>query len=428
MPATNTIFALSTPYGRSGVGLFRVSGDLQNFDWSTLFSKASFVPRRASLCRLLDQTGATIDDVVVTYFPSPASFTGEDVLEFTCHGSTAILDAVVEVLAAVPGWRLAQPGEFSRRAFRHGKMDLAQAEGLADVLEAKTSRQLHHAQNAAWGNTSNSVRTWRRKLIELQALAEAVIDFSEDLDDDVEAQILDTASSFAGELLSAVDKGQQVAQLNAGYTVALVGAPNAGKSSLLNAMTNTDVAIVTDIAGTTRDQIAVETVIDGLPVKLIDTAGLRETGDVVEQMGVERAQKLIETANLVVQVVHPDDVPQNFAEALTVFTHADVNDRSSEALSISSTTGAGIDRLLHVIGKQLSTALPSPDEVAFSNVRQREAVSRAVTELASVSPDLPLDINGQHLRYAGQALAEVTGDVDVEDILDVIFGNFCIGK
>ena len=428
MPATNTIFALSTPYGRSGVGLFRVSGDLQNFDWSTLFSKASFVPRRASLCRLLDQTGATIDDVVVTYFPSPASFTGEDVLEFTCHGSTAILDAVVEVLAAVPGWRLAQPGEFSRRAFRHGKMDLAQAEGLADVLEAKTSRQLHHAQNAAWGNTSNSVRTWRRKLIELQALAEAVIDFSEDLDDDVEAQILDTASSFAGELLSAVDKGQQVAQLNAGYTVALVGAPNAGKSSLLNALTNTDVAIVTDIAGTTRDQIAVETVIDGLPVKLIDTAGLRETSDVVEQMGVERAQKLIETANLVVQVVHPDDDPQNFAEALTVFTHGDVNDRSSEALSISSTTGAGIDRLLNVIGKQLSTALPSPDDVAFSNVRQREAVSRAVTELASVSPELPLDINGQHLRYAGQALAEVTGDVDVEDILDVIFGNFCIGK
>lgn len=428
MSATNTIFALSTPYGRSGVGLFRVSGDLQNFDWSTLFSKASFVPRRASLCRLLDQTGATIDDVVVTYFPSPASFTGEDVVEFTCHGSTAILDAVVEVLAAVSGWRLAQPGEFSRRAFRHGKMDLAEAEGLADVLEAKTSRQLHHAQNAAWGNTSNSVRTWRRKLIELQALAEAVIDFSEDLDDDVDAQILDTAATFANELLSAVNKGQQVAQLNAGYTVALVGAPNAGKSSLLNAMTNTDVAIVTDIAGTTRDQIAVETVIDGLPVKLIDTAGLRETGDVVEQMGVERAQKLIETANLVVQVVHPDDEPQIMAEALTVFTHADVKDRSSEALAISSTTGAGIEELLKAIGKQLSVALPSPDDVAFSNVRQREAVSRAVTELESVSPDLPLDINGQHLRYAGQALAEVTGDVDVEDILDVIFGNFCIGK
>ena len=428
MPVTNTIFALSTPYGRSGVGLFRVSGDLQEFDWSTLFSKASFVPRRASLCRLLDQTGATIDDVVVTFFPSPASFTGEDVLEFACHGSTAILDAVVDVLAAVPGWRLAQPGEFSRRAFRHGKMDLAEAEGLADVLEAKTTRQLHHAQQAAWGNTSNSVKTWRRKLIELQALAEAVIDFSEDLDDDIEAQILTTARTFASELSSAVTKGQQVAQLNAGYTVALVGAPNAGKSSLLNAMTNTDVAIVTDIAGTTRDQIAVETVIDGLPVKLIDTAGLRDTSDVVEQMGVERAQRLIETANLVVQVVHPDDEPEIIAEALTVFTHADVKDRSSEALSISSTTGAGVDSLLKAIGQQLSMDLPSPDDVAFSNVRQREAVSRAVKELEAVSLDLPLDINGQHLRYAGQALAEVTGDVDVEDVLDVIFGNFCIGK
>lgn len=428
MPVTNTIFALSTPYGRSGVGLFRVSGDLQEFDWSALFSKASFVPRRASLCRLLDQTGATVDDVVVTFFPSPASFTGEDVLEFACHGSTAILDAVVEVLAAVPGWRLAQPGEFSRRAFRHGKMDLAEAEGLADVLEAKTTRQLHHAQQAAWGNTSNSVKTWRRKLIELQALAEAVIDFSEDLDDDIEAQILTTARTFARELSSAVTKGQQVAQLNAGYTVALVGAPNAGKSSLLNAMTNTDVAIVTDIAGTTRDQIAVETVIDGLPVKLIDTAGLRDTSDVVEQMGVERAQRLIETANLVVQVVHPDDEPAIIAEALTVFTHADVKDRSSEALSISSTTGAGIESLLKAIGQQLSMDLPSPDDVAFSNVRQREAVSRAVKELEAVSLDLPLDINGQHLRYAGQALAEVTGDVDVEDVLDVIFGNFCIGK
>ena len=428
MPVTNTIFALSTPYGRSGVGLFRVSGDLQEFDWSTLFSKASFVPRRASLCRLLDQTGATIDDVVVTFFPSPASFTGEDVLEFACHGSTAILDAVVDVLAAVPGWRLAQPGEFSRRAFRHGKMDLAEAEGLADVLEAKTTRQLHHAQQAAWGNTSNSVKTWRRKLIELQALAEAVIDFSEDLDDDIEAQILTTARTFASELSSAVTKGQQVAQLNAGYTVALVGAPNAGKSSLLNAMTNTDVAIVTDIAGTTRDQIAVETVIDGLPVKLIDTAGLRDTSDVVEQMGVERAQRLIETANLVVQVVHPDDEPEIIAEALTVFTHADVKDRSSEALSISSITGAGVDSLLKAIGQQLSMDLPSPDDVAFSNVRQREAVSRAVKELEAVSSDLPLDINGQHLRYAGQALAEVTGDVDVEDVLDVIFGNFCIGK
>lgn len=428
MPITNTIFALSTPYGRSGVGLFRVSGDLQEFDWSTLFSKASFVPRRASLCRLLDQTGTTIDEVVVTFFPSPASFTGEDVLEFACHGSTAILDAVVDVLAAVPGWRLAQPGEFSRRAFRHGKMDLAEAEGLADVLEAKTTRQLHHAQQAAWGNTSNSVKTWRRKLIELQALAEAVIDFSEDLDDDIEAQILTTARTFASELSSAVTKGQQVAQLNAGYTVALVGAPNAGKSSLLNAMTNTDVAIVTDIAGTTRDQIAVETVIDGLPVKLIDTAGLRDTSDVVEQMGVERAQRLIETANLVVQVVHPDDEPEIIAEALTVFTHADVKDRSSEALSISSTTGAGIESLLKAIGQQLSMDLPSPDDVAFSNVRQREAVSRAVKELEAVSLNLPLDINGQHLRYAGQALAEVTGDVDVEDVLDVIFGNFCIGK
>ena len=428
MPITNTIFALSTPYGRSGVGLFRVSGDLQEFDWSTLFSKASFVPRRASLCRLLDQTGTTIDDVVVTFFPSPASFTGEDVLEFACHGSTAILDAVVDVLAAVPGWRLAQPGEFSRRAFRHGKMDLAEAEGLADVLEAKTTRQLHHAQQAAWGNTSNSVKTWRRKLIELQALAEAVIDFSEDLDDDIEAQILTTARTFASELSSAVTKGQQVAQLNAGYTVALVGAPNAGKSSLLNAMTNTDVAIVTDIAGTTRDQIAVETVIDGLPVKLIDTAGLRDTSDVVEQMGVERAQRLIETANLVVQVVHPDDEPEIIAEALTVFTHADVKDRSSEALSISSTTGAGIESLLKAIGQQLSMDLPSPDDAAFSNVRQREAVSRAVKELEAVSLNLPLDINGQHLRYAGQALAEVTGDVDVEDVLDVIFGNFCIGK
>ena len=428
MPVTNTIFALSTPYGRSGVGLFRVSGDLQEFDWSALFSKASFVPRRASLCRLLDKTGATIDDVVVTFFPSPASFTGEDVLEFACHGSTAILDAVVDVLAAVPGWRLAQPGEFSRRAFRHGKMDLAEAEGLADVLEAKTTRQLHHAQQAAWGNTSNSVKTWRRKLIELQALAEAVIDFSEDLDDDIEAQILTTATTFARELSSAVNKGQQVAQLNAGYTVALVGAPNAGKSSLLNAMTNTDVAIVTDIAGTTRDQIAVETVIDGLPVKLIDTAGLRDTSDVVEQMGVERAQRLIETANLVVQVVHPGDEPEIIAEALTVFTHADVKDRSSEALSISSTTGSGVDSLLNAIGQQLSVDLPSPDDVAFSNVRQREAVSRAVKELESVSLDLPLDINGQHLRYAGQALAEVTGDVDVEDVLDVIFGNFCIGK
>ena len=428
MPVTNTIFALSTPYGRSGVGLFRVSGDLQEFDWSALFSKASFVPRRASLCRLLDQTGATVDDVVVTFFPSPASFTGEDVLEFACHGSTAILDAVVDVLAAVPGWRLAQPGEFSRRAFRHGKMDLAEAEGLADVLEAKTTRQLHHAQQAAWGNTSNSVKTWRRKLIELQALAEAVIDFSEDLDDDIEAQILTTATTFARELSSAVTKGQQVAQLNAGYTVALVGAPNAGKSSLLNAMTNTDVAIVTDIAGTTRDQIAVETVIDGLPVKLIDTAGLRDTSDVVEQMGVERAQRLIETANLVVQVVHPDDEPAIIAEALTVFTHADVKDRSSEALSISSTTGVGVDSLLKAIGQQLSMDLPSPDDVAFSNVRQREAVSRAVKELEAVSLNLPLDINGQHLRYAGQALAEVTGDVDVEDVLDVIFGNFCIGK
>ena len=428
MSTTNTIFALSTPYGRSGVALFRVSGDLQSFDWSTLFSRTSFLPREACLCRLIDPSGNRIDDVVVTYFPAPASFTGEDVVEFTCHGSTAILDVIVRVLAAVPGWRLAQPGEFSRRAFRHGKMDLAEAEGLADVLEAKTVRQLHHAQSSAWGQTSVTVKTWRQRLIELQALAEAVIDFSEDLDEDIEARIVDTSSAFAAELLSAVHKGQEVAQLNAGYTVALVGAPNAGKSSLLNAMTNTDVAIVTDIAGTTRDQIAVETVIDGLPVKLIDTAGLRDTKDVVEQLGVERAQKLIETANLVVQVVHPDDEPHEIVEALTVFSHADVKDRSSEALAVSSKTGAGVNELLNRIAKQLSLALPSPDEVAFSNLRQREAVSRAVEELLSVDQDLPLDVNGQHLRYASQALAEVTGDVDVEDVLDVIFGNFCIGK
>ena len=428
MSASNTIFALSTPYGRSGVAIFRVSGDLGSFEWSTLLSKALFKPRQATLCSLVDQAGTKVDEVVATYFPGPASFTGEDVLEITCHGSTAILDRIVDVFAAIPGWRMAQPGEFSRRAFRHGKMDLAEAEGLADVLEAKTERQLHHAQTTAWGNTSDSVRTWREKLVQVQALAEATIDFSEDLDQDIEAQIIRTVEAFAGELQAAVSKGQQVAQLIAGYTVALVGAPNAGKSSLLNALTNSDVAIVTDVAGTTRDQIGVDVIIDGLPVKLIDTAGLRQTTDIVERMGVERAQNLIEVADLVIEVVHPDQDPEPIADALPVFTHADIKDRSSDGYAVSSKTGAGIKGLIDAIGNHLSVSLPSPEEVAFSNKRQREAVARAIQELLAVSHDMPLDVNGQHLRYASQALAEVTGDVDVEDVLDVIFGSFCIGK
>ena len=423
---SDTIFALSTPYGRSGVATFRVSGALPCHELRSLLSLPSLAPRYASLCQLVDQQGNKVDDVVATYFPAPNSFTGEDVLEISCHGSVAILAQIEALLGGRTGWRQAQPGEFARRAFRNQKIDLAEAEGLADVLEAKTIRQLKHAQRGAWGANSAAVQAWRQQILELQALAEAVIDFSEDLDEDIDDTITNTAKQFAGDLDQALRRGNSVAQLQAGYTVALVGAPNAGKSSLLNALTQTQAAIVTDLPGTTRDQITVEVNIDGLPVKLVDTAGLRETDDHIEQIGVARSRQAIVEADLVLHVVRPGTAPEPIDGALRVYTHADV--KKDGVYSVSSITGEGIDSLLALISKSLAADLPAPDEVAFSNARQQSAVARAVHELQSVTFGAPLDIRAQHLRYASQALSEITGDIDVEDVLDQIFGNFCIGK
>jgi len=404
-------------------------------------------PRHAVLRTLRNpKVEEVIDRGLVLWFPGPSSFTGEDCAEFQVHSGPAVVSALLSAVINQPGCRLAEPGEFSRRAFANGKMDLAEAEGVADLIEAETSAQHHQALRQAAGALSTLYEGWRAHLIEAAALTEAAIDFSDE--SDVALDALTAARTMISQVLPKIqahlDDGHRGEILREGFRVVLAGAPNVGKSSLLNALARRDVAIVSAEAGTTRDVVDVRLDLKGYPVLISDTAGLRESAGVVEREGMRRAKNAARDANLVLWLtdnwsnptVVPADLPDLDGDVVTVLTKADLNagdvpGSTASEVAVSAQCGAGLDVLIALIAdhaeRRLQTTAAAP---ALTQVRHRHAVSQCAGHLQAFLSGKTdeAELRAEDLRAASAVLGRITGRVDVEDILDQVFGRFCIGK
>jgi tRNA modification GTPase len=433
---SDTIFAQATARGRSGVAVIRISGPRAPAVIDA-FGAAPVPARRAALRMLHDPaTGEAIDSALVLRFAAPASFTGEDVVELQLHGSLAVVRAVGDSLTRMPGLRPAEPGEFTRRALMNGRLDLAQVEGLGDLIEAETEAQRRAALRMMRGAVGRLACEWREGLVAALALVEASIDFGdEDIPEDLRPQVLPRIAAVRASMARELAGGAMAERLREGFEVALVGAPNAGKSTLLNALAGRDVAITSEVAGTTRDVIEVRMDLRGLPVTLLDTAGLRATGDAVERIGVERARDRAAAADL--RVVLAEDAGDVAAlgldlgsDDIVVRAKADLVPGAG-GLAVSGLTGVGIGELLDRIAGVLEARAAGAG--SLSHARQREAIARAVMALDAAAgflgtePPQP-ELAADSLQQALRALDFLMGRVDVEAVLDVIFASFCLGK
>lgn len=425
----DTIFALSSGQLPAAVAVIRTSGP---HAFAAAEAMAGRLPpeRRAVLRDVRDPvSGALLDRVLLLRFNGPASATGEDIVEYQCHGGRAVVRAALEVLAQQPGLRLAEPGEFTRRAFANGRIDLTEAEGLADLLEAETERQRRAALLRADGGIRRVIEDWRKRIVILSARAEAAIDYVDD-----EQETGADVSALDAETRAIADEFRQwlalprVEPLKHGIRIVAAGPPNTGKSSLINALSQTDRAIVTDLAGTTRDVIEVPVAIGGTPFVLVDTAGLRKSGDVVEQIGVERAEAEIDRAEILLWLGSPDEAPSH-AQLLKIHARADAPGRETVpagSIAVSAATGKGLDKLSMLLFDLATSILPVEGQVAL-NERQAAEIGHALAGL-EISSGGELVVLADALRQAREALDRITGRAGLDDMLDALFGRFCLGK
>jgi tRNA modification GTPase len=441
MHADDTIFALATAPGRAGIAVIRISGTQTR----AALAKLGVTPRRARYAqraRFVDPaTGEIVDDGLVLWFPAPASFTGEDVAELQLHGSRAVIAELTRILAALPGLRLAEPGEFTRRAFAHGKLDLTQAEGLADLVAAETASQRRQALRQLQGELGRLYETWRHDLLRALAHLEAAIDFpEEDLPDTLEAEIRAATERLIAAIGAHLADNRRGERLRDGVSIAILGPPNAGKSSLLNALARRDAAITSATAGTTRDVIEVAMDLGGYPVILADTAGLREAADAIEAEGVRRARARGAAADLKLLVFAADEPATaatldawTDADALLVANKIDLVPPArgaalpAHALHLSVRTGEGIDALLRRLEEEVARRLAG-EGATLTRLRHRAALEETLAALRRATAAQAAELAAEDLRLAARALGRITGRVDVEDVLDVIFREFCIGK
>jgi tRNA modification GTPase len=440
MTNSDTIFALSSGVGIAGVAVFRVSGPLAR---SCLERIAGHPPpdRQAKLRGFRHpSTGELFDMGMALLFRGPKSFTGEDVCEFHTHGSRAVEIAMTEALSALPGVRPALPGEFTLRAFRNGRMDLLEVEGLADLLRANTAGQRKLALQHACGFASETIEAWRRELIEIRARVEAAVDFVEE-EGVAEAAITgirDRVRGLSKAMKDALAGAKRAEAIRNGVRVVIAGPPNAGKSSLLNAIARRDAAIVSSMPGTTRDVIEVAIELAGVPVIISDTAGLRDRpGDEIEMAGMARTKRELANAEIVLWLTAPDiepvEPPVDFdSEPVWIWNKCDItrSDRATVHYEVSAKTGAGLPELLDGLSKRVREICGDAEPGAIVRSRHQQALSAALRALETVydAPSAQLELVAESLREASDALGRITGRIDVEDLLDAIFREFCIGK
>ena len=424
----NTIFALASAQGRAGVSVIRLSGP----DAKEVVGKfVSNLPKNrvAGLRVLIDETGEPLDHALVLCFDGPRSFTGDDVVELHLHGSIAVVQSVLRVLGDSGLARLAEPGEFTRRALENGRMDLAQVEGLADLIESETEAQRKQALRVVTGHLGALVEKWRSSLIRAAALIEATIDFvDEDVPVDVTPEVRELLRGVKSDLLKEIAGSKIAERIRVGFEVAIVGAPNAGKSTLLNAMAGREAAITSDIAGTTRDVIEVRMDLKGLPVTILDTAGLRDGQDAVEVIGIKRALKRAGDADLRVFLAGDNEVLPLIQrpDDIRVTPKADLT-----GTGVSGVTGQGVSELLDEIQQILEQR--SSQAGLATHERHRIAMQSTLIALDVVLPLVDLgpehyDIAAEELRTAIRSLEALVGRIDVENLLDEIFSSFCLGK
>ncbi|MCG7362137.1 tRNA uridine-5-carboxymethylaminomethyl(34) synthesis GTPase MnmE [Roseomonas sp. ACRSG] len=436
---TDTIFALASGAGRAAIAVLRLSGTGCGAVLQRLAGRLP-PPRMASLRRLRAPTsGEVLDEALVLWFPGPRSYTGEDSAELHLHGGRAVLEGVSAALL-VYGARPAEPGEFTRRAFLNNRLDLTAAEGIADLIDAETAAQRRQALRQAGGALAERYAGWATRLTRQLAHQEAAIEFAEDgLPNSLEDEMRAGAAALAAEIRRHLDDGGRGERLREGLWAAILGAPNAGKSSLLNALAGREAAIVSATAGTTRDVVEVRLELGGVPVLLADTAGLRDTADEIEAEGVRRARRRAEEADLVIAVFAADVPPDAGTLAMVapgtvvVANKTDLASAPAEIggvapLAVSARSGEGLDALREALAAAASARAGLSAEAGLTRPRHRAALTEAATWLdEAVAAPLP-ELASEALRASVRALGRLTGRVGVEDVLDVVFGDFCIGK
>jgi len=455
MPDRSTIFALSSGRPPAAIAVVRVCGPRAGAALEKLIGRMP-EPRKAALARVRDPaSGEVIDEALALWFPAPHSETGEDVAELQLHGGQAVIAAVLDALGMIEGCRPAEAGEFTRRAFENGRLDLTAVEGLADLIAAETQAQRRLAFRQLKGLIGDRAEAWRRRLIEALALVEARIDFSDEADvpEDLLGPALHAAQQLRDEIAGVLADGRRGERLRDGLVVAIAGPPNAGKSTLLNRLARREAAIVSPYAGTTRDVIEVHLDLDGYPVTLLDTAGIRDSAEPVEQEGVRRARERAAAADLVLWVIDPsaggvgaNGYPENLANAEIWLVRNKIdqaggrscanaarphNTEGKFTLSISALTGAGMEALMGALSAYAKTYFAATESAIITRSRHRRALEDTVAALdRALARDLSTDeeLIAEELRGAATTLGRLTGRVDVEDILDVIFRDFCIGK
>jgi len=428
----DTIFALASGRGRAGVAVIRVSGPRADDALRSMTKAPLPDERRASIRTIFDKTNdRIIDSALVVRFAPARSYTGESVVEYQVHGGLAVVAALLDELGRIPGLRLAEPGEFTRRAVENGCLDLTQAEAIADLIDAETEAQRRQAIQQLGGSLGELYETWRSELIRSAAWIEATIDFP---DEEVPADALDASrravAGIANAMQSHLNDGRRGEILRDGFHVAVIGAPNAGKSSLVNILAQRDVAIVSDIPGTTRDVLDVRLNLKGYPVVLSDTAGLREGRDPIEEEGIRRAHARAEAADLRL-LVHDGvaECADGLSGDVEIWSKADLKeDRRGPGLWVSAKTGEGLAELVDLLAKHAELRMEVGQAPALSRGRHRLAVEKAEQHLRDALGASASELAAEHLRLALMEIGRITGRVDLDELLDVVFRDFCLGK
>ena len=437
MRDSDTIFALATPPGRSALAIFRISGTLAAVAVCRLTGRPLPSARRASVRYLVDSCGAPIDQAVVTYFAAPNSFTGEDLLELSVHGGRSVVASVTSALGAMPGLRSAEPGEFTRRAFRNGRIDLTQAEAIADLIDSETEFQRRQALRVLGGALGDRLRSWRADLIGLCARFEAFLDFSDEADvaEPDRLALLKSCALLIASMQSELASSSRTLALRNGFSVVIAGPPNAGKSSLFNHLCGDEAAIVTSVPGTTRDVIARTIDLDGAPVTLMDTAGLRVAQDEVESIGIARAERAAQAADLVLWLVPPGcvdlPIPGFGTPILRVFSKADLDIRSVDELAVSVYDPESLQKLRQALRERAIDTVGEGSEGGLIRERHKSGLLQATCAVEAMRSNIEnqmIELAAEDGRTALHALGQLVGDATPDEILGEIFARFCIGK